>query len=125
MTPPGKGLTAKQERAVLAILSEPNREAAAAKAGVSLATLNRWKREPAFQDALRAARAQLVEETLAWLQVAASGAVAALAKNLKCGKPNVEVTAALGILDRLFRSHEVFNLAAEIENIKRRLPPEG
>jgi hypothetical protein len=124
MAPPGKNLTPKQERAVLAILSEPNREAAAKKAGVSLTTLNRWKREPAFAEALRSARSSLVEETLGLLQLAATGAVGALAKNLKCGKPSTEVAAAVAVLDRLMRSHEIWNLAAEIEAIKRRLPPE-
>jgi hypothetical protein len=118
-------LTAKQEKALLALLTEANREAAARKAGVSLATLNRWKREAPFQAALRAARAGLVEETLGLLQLAAAGAVGALARNLKCNKPSVEVAAAVAVLDRLMRSHEVFNLAAEIAEIKRRLPPEG
>jgi hypothetical protein len=123
MAPPEKNLTPKQERAILAILSEPNREAAARASGVSLTTLNRWKRQPAFQEALRTARAELVEETLGLLQLAASGAVGALAKNLKCGRPSTEVAAALGILDRLVRSTELFNFAARLEELERQVLP--
>jgi hypothetical protein len=123
MAPPGKNLSPKQERAILAILSEPNREAAAKKAGVSLTTLARWKREPAFQESLRAARAELVEESLGLLQLAATGAVAALARNLQCGKPSSEIAAALGVLDRLVRSTELFNFAARLEELERQVLP--
>jgi len=45
-------LSAKQQRAILALLSEPGIDAAARKAGVNPATLWRWQRQPHFREAL-------------------------------------------------------------------------
>ena len=53
----GEGLTARQRRAVLALLEAPSAEAAAAAVGVASSTLWRWRQTPAFQRAFQDARA--------------------------------------------------------------------
>jgi hypothetical protein len=117
-------MTRKQEAAVAALLARPNLEEAAREAGISVSTLRRWQQLPGFQQALRDARRQLVETTVAWLQATTTKAIATLLKNMDCGRPSVEVSAAVAVLDRALRGHELCDLAAEVEDIKRRLPPE-
>src|SRR5581483_866128 len=92
-------LTARQQRLLLALLSEPTHEAAAAKAGVSPATLRRTLQLPTFLSAYRSARRRLVEVAVGKMQQAAGEAVEALRQGLTYDSPSVRVRAALGILD--------------------------
>jgi hypothetical protein len=64
----GQKLTAKQEALIAALLTEPTNDAAAAKASVSRATLYRWLRLPAFQDAYRQARRESVDAAVGRMQ---------------------------------------------------------
>ena len=56
----GEKLTRKQEAAIAALLAESSIGAAARKARIGEATLQRWLRLPAFAQAYRDARQQLV-----------------------------------------------------------------
>jgi hypothetical protein len=58
----GQKFTRKMEAAVAAVLTESTYERAAAKAGICLATLKRWKQMPEFKRALRAARLDILEQ---------------------------------------------------------------
>jgi hypothetical protein len=62
-----------QERAIIALLSEPTLKAAAASASISETTLWRWLREPAFKDAYRKARSDALAQATAKLQWAYPG----------------------------------------------------
>ncbi len=53
-------LSAKQEKALAALLVSPTIAEAAKSAGVGETTLFRWLQEPAFQEAYRAARLQVL-----------------------------------------------------------------
>jgi hypothetical protein len=86
-------LTRKQESATSFLLTERTQERAAAKAGVSTATLRRWMGTPAFLAAYRHAGRVVVEGAIGQLQRAASGAVSALVRNLRCGTPPVDDNA--------------------------------
>jgi hypothetical protein len=124
---PSRDLTPRQTAAALALLTEPTQEKAALKAKVSIATLRRWLELPAFQAELTAGRRRLVETTVGWLQTASVSAVAALVRNLTCSKPSVEVAAAVAILDRCLRGHELLTntaeLVARVEELERQLLP--
>jgi hypothetical protein len=86
--PGGCKLGRKQEAAIAALLTERTHADAAAKAGISEATLARWLRVPAFIVAYRAARLRVVEAAIARLQRATGAAVRALTRNLRCGFPS-------------------------------------
>jgi hypothetical protein len=122
MSTPDRELTPKQTAAALALLTEGTKEKAAARVGVSVATLRRWEKDPAFLDAVRAARRRVVEDTVSGLQAACAEAVAALARNLTCGKPAAEIRAAEVILDRAAKGVELVDLIAEVEELKKLLP---
>ena len=77
-------LTAKQDKAILALLTEPTIAAAAKSIGVNEATLHRWLKLPHFQARYREARRQSVEVALAQLQQGCT--VAALTLRSLCGQ---------------------------------------
>ena len=114
-------LPRKQEVLIAALLTEPTHAAAAVKAGVSEATLQRWLRHPEFQSAYRLVRRGIVEAAIGRLQQATSKAVEALERNLTCGQAGCEVRAALGILDQSLKAVELIELAGRIEELERRI----
>lgn len=114
----GDKLSRKQEQAIAALLAEPTIGTAATAAKVSESTLWRWLQQGAFRTRYRAARAQVVESAIGSLQRAATKAVAALERNLECGQPSVEVSAARAILDNAVRAFELLDLAERVEALE-------
>jgi hypothetical protein len=114
-------LTPKQERAVDALLAEATLERAAARAGVNERTLRRWRQEPAFRAAELAARREVVERAQTVVQQLTTAAALALHRNLTCGKPNVEVRAAVAVLDQAAKAVELQELVARVEALEQQL----
>ncbi|HYT94916.1 MAG TPA: hypothetical protein VEL76_39735 [Gemmataceae bacterium] len=100
----GEKLSTKQEAVIAALLSEPTHAAAAAKAGISAATLRRWLRLPAFRAAYRRARRELVAGAIGRLQAATGLAVDTLLAVARDGKRDGDrVRAAVALLDHALR----------------------
>jgi hypothetical protein len=100
----GEKLTRKHEQAIAALLSEATVQQAAAKAGVSYATLRRWLKEPAFASAYRLARRELVEGAVGRIQAATGQAVDTLLAVARDGKKDSDrVRAAAAVLDHALR----------------------
>jgi hypothetical protein len=117
-----ENLTLNQERAILALLSEPTQQAAAEKAEVGASTLRRWLSEPAFLAAYRQARRALVEGAIAKLQAASVEAVDTLRDLLKCtDKPAVQARAAVAILEQAIKGGELIALTERVEELERML----
>src|SRR5437762_3477682 len=96
----GEKRSRRQEAAIAALLTETTHAAAAAKAGVSEATLRRWLRLPGFRAAYRRARRELVEAAIGRIQAAAGQAVDTLLTVAKGGaKESDRVRAAVALLD--------------------------
>ncbi len=120
----GEKQSRTQDRAILALLSEPTMEQAAKKCGIATTTLWRWLQEPEFQRQYSEARRQVFEGTLLRLQYIAGAAVEALHRNLGSKNPSVEVRAALGILDQAVKAGELYELQQRIARLEERLAPE-
>jgi hypothetical protein len=100
----GQKLTRKEEALIAALLTEPTHADAAAKAGVSEATLHRWLHLPAFRAAYRQARRELVESAIGRIQAATGQAVDTLLAVAKSGaKDGDRVRAAVALLDHAMR----------------------
>jgi hypothetical protein len=100
----GQKLSSRQEALIAALLIEPTHAAAAAKAGVSEATLHRWLRLPEFQVAYRRARRELVEGAVGRIQAATGQAVDTLLAVAKGGgKESDRVRAAVALLNYSLR----------------------
>jgi hypothetical protein len=109
----------REEAAISALLSEGTIEAAATKAGLGESTLRRWLAEPAFMTQYRAARRHAVESAIGRLQAVTTKAVDALARNLTCGIPAVEVGAARSVLDQAIKAVELIDLAERVEALEQ------
>lgn len=118
-------LTRRQEAGIGFLLSELTQEQAAARTGVSTATLRRWLSNPVFVRAYRAARRQLLEAALGQLQQTCSEAVETLKRNLRCGKPAVEIRAAATILEQAVKGVELTDLVEEVEELKQAFADRG
>src|SRR6516162_1710221 len=106
MSAPGK-IGRKQEALIAALLTEPTHAAAATKAGISEASVQRWLRLPEFQAAYRQARRELVEGAVGRIQAATGQAVDTLLAVAKDGaKDGDRVRAAVALLEHAFRGVE-------------------
>ena len=94
----------KQEALIASLLTEPTHAAAAAQAGVSEATVQRWLHLPGFQAAYRQARRQLVEGAVGRIQAATGQAVDTLLAVARGGAKDADrVRAAVALLDHALR----------------------
>ena len=114
----------REELAIAALLAEPTIAAAAKRAGVSESTLLRWLAEPAFREPYRAARRAVVEGAIGRLQQASTQAADALARNLTCGVPAVEVGAAKAIFELTAKGLEQLDFAECLAAIEQVLGPD-
>jgi hypothetical protein len=116
-------LTAKQLRAIEALLKEPTTAKAAKAAGVGETTIFRWLNDPAFSAAYRETRSRLLETTLTSLQAASGDAVDALRKVLKNTKarPGEKVSAARAILEYSLKAREVLEVEERLRALEDRL----
>ncbi len=83
MSASGRILTAKQESAIVALLSYPTIAEAARAVKVTDRTLFRWLQDPAFQEAYRRARWDAIGQAISQLQQGAREAVDCLRKRAR------------------------------------------
>jgi len=100
-----ENLSPKQVRAVSAVVETFSLSDAAEQAGVSLSTLYRWMREPAFMAALREVEAYLLDETVRRLLYMQNKAVQAIEDVLDDANasPMVKLRAAQTVLDGIVK----------------------
>jgi len=115
-------LSAKQRRAVAALLTEPDTTAAAKAAGVSRDTLYRWLAEPAFQAALRDAEAGAIAAVSRALVRLAERAAATLdgAMTDPAAASSTKVRAADIVLARLLQVRELVALESRVAELEAR-----
>lgn len=117
---PNSTLTARQEKAVIALLHADSVRQAAEAAEVPERSLYRWLKEPAFDTAYRDARRQSVGQAVARLQQSSGDAVIVLRNIMNdAGKPaSVRVAAASKVLDLALKAVELEDLAARLEALE-------
>ena len=117
-------LTARHERAIAALLSEPTVASAAAKVGVSEVTLWRWLQHPAFQAAFRSARRDVVSQAIAQLQRVTMLAVSTLAKVMvdPAAPASAKVAASRVTLDMSLKSVELEDMETRITALEESVP---
>jgi hypothetical protein len=111
----------KTERLLLAQLSAPTVEAAAEQVGVSLSTAYRCRRQPRFRRRLERLRRGVFDQGLTTVQGLVGEAVSAVRRNLTCGVPAVEVSAAARVVDIGFKFADLADLSKRMEEIEQRL----
>lgn len=113
-------LTAKQARAVLAMLEHPTLKDAAAAVGVGETTLWRWSQNSEFKTAYMDARREAVRQSIAHLQNATGEAVTCLRDVMKSAKASdaAKVSAARAVLEMAMKSVELEDLAERVATLE-------
>jgi hypothetical protein len=111
----------KREEAIVALLSQPNLEAAARAIGIGTTTLVRWQKDPEFDAAYRAARRAAFGQSIARLQQACGAAVSVLLKVMvdPSTPASVKVRAADSVLDHSARSIEIEDIEVRVAELER------
>lgn len=115
-------LTAKELKALEALLVEPSIKDAAKSAGVSYTQLRRWLERPDFAEAYRRARTITFETVLASLQTITGEAVETLRELMRDGEvaASVRANCAGKLLDAGVRSRELFDNEARLAELEAR-----
>jgi hypothetical protein len=108
----------REDAAIVALLACPTIDDAATQAGIGESTLRGWLRDPDFQRKYRDARRQVVEQAITGLQQATTEAVAALRRNLSCGVPAAEISAAKAVIDFSLKAVELVDLAERVDALE-------
>jgi hypothetical protein len=117
----GTKFSHKMEEAVAALLTHRNQEEAARAVGISLATLVRWQKDPAFDAAYREARRMAFRQSVARLQQASSAAVTTLLKIMvdPTAPHSTRVRAADSVLDHSAKAIEIEDIEARVAELER------
>jgi hypothetical protein len=115
---PGGHKQAKREAALAALLSEPDIDAAARKAGIGSRTLQLWLSEAEFKNAYRALRLSVLERCVGRLVGASVEAITALVEALQSQRTADRIKAASAILSHSGRSVERLDVVGELERLK-------
>jgi hypothetical protein len=119
---PGGGSKSRRRQAAIAALLEcPTLAQAALAAGVCEKTLRTWLKQPEFLSSYREARRQVVEHAVGHVQQLTAKAAATLERNLDNGSGNVEVKAAVALLEHAARGLDVFDLADKVQKLEQTL----
>jgi DNA-binding MurR/RpiR family transcriptional regulator len=114
-------LNIKQEKAIMALLTEPTIRKAAEKAGVGETTLYRWMQEESFDQAFKEAKKMALAQTISRLQQTTTNAVETLKSVMENedSPASSRVSAAKTVLEMAFKAYEMEDLAAQIEEMQQ------
>jgi hypothetical protein len=116
-------LTAKQDKALAALISQPSVRKAAAASGLGEATIWRYLRDDKFRRAYLDARRGLVEHATTQMSQSASAAATALDEIVKDKKmpPTARVSAAKTVLQKAQSGVELLDLQERLSEIEKQL----
>jgi hypothetical protein len=115
-------LTPRQQRAIVALLSEPSISAAASREKIGEKTLRRWLALPVFQASYRQARQDMFRDAVGRLAQITRRAVDTLDRHLDAERPGDAIRAALAVLDHARQGIELDNLAERVATLEK---PDG
>lgn len=116
-------LSAKQQKAIAALLDSSTIKDAAEKAGVSRTTLDRWLDDEAFAGAYRAASHRVFETALSGLQAITAEAVQTLrdVQRDATARPGEKVAAAKAVLDFALKGREALEVEERLAYLEKTL----
>ncbi|HST19787.1 MAG TPA: hypothetical protein VLR90_01610 [Blastocatellia bacterium] len=113
-------ITAKQEKAIAALIAEQTIRDAAAKSGITEQTLFRWLKDESFNAEYMRARRDAVQQAVARMQSATGEAVETLraVMNDSNAKGSERVSAAKAIIDFAYKGIDLEDFAARLSAIE-------
>lgn len=113
-------MTPNQQRALQALLTQPNKKAAAEAAGITPRTMTSYLADPDFQKEYKKAFGQLVQDATRQAQQSLSPALSALLDIVKDEEENssARIAAARSLLEYGLRLTEFSDILAELEAVE-------
>jgi len=110
-------MTPNQQRALQALLTQPNKKAAAQAAGITARTMTSYLADPNFQKEYKKAFGQLVQDATRQAQQALSPALSALRDIVEDEEESssARIAAARSLLEYGLRMTEFSDILAELE----------
>lgn len=118
-------MTPKRQKALLALLTSPTREKAAATAGITSKTLRTYLADPEFQAEYRKAFSELLEDAVRQGQQSMAPALQVLREIAGNGRETgqVRVSAARSLLKYSLRLTEQLDLLQRLEELEKVVSP--
>ena len=112
-------MTPNKERALQALLTQPNKKMAAQAAGITPRTLTMYLSDPEFQTEYRKAFGQLVQDATRQAQQSLSPALSALRSIVEDDNENssARIAAARSLLEYGLRLTEFSDILQELESV--------
>lgn len=113
-------LTTKQVKFIDAMLTEPTIEKACEKAGIARVTGHKYLNIAAVRKTLRIKQDEMMDKTTQMLYLASSNAVSVLNDIMMDSKVNpfIRTQAAKAILEQSYKTHEIFGVVRQIEELR-------
>lgn len=113
-------MTPNQQRALQALLTQPNKKAAAQAAGITARTMTSYLADPNFQKEYKKAFGQLVQDATRQAQQALSPALSALRDIVEDEEESssARIAAARSLLEYGLRMTEFSDILAELEPLE-------
>lgn len=116
-------LTARQQLAVVEILSSRSLEEARKRVRAAKGTFYGWLRDPTFQQELSRQKQALVHQAVNRLRFGIGQATEKLLALLDNGRPSVQLRSAQTILDYGFKAVEMEDIESRLAAIEAKLLP--
>lgn len=115
-------MTPKQQKALLALLTSPTREKAAAAAGITSKTLRSYLADPTFQEEYKLAFSGLVEDATRQAQQALEPALSTLRDIVEDADENAQarISAARSILEYSMKLTEATAILTRLDELEKR-----
>lgn len=120
-------MTPKQQKALLALLTNPTKEKAAAAAGITPKTLRSYLDDPDFQEEYKKAFSDMVEDAVRQSQQSLEPALATLREIVEDSALDAQprITAARSILEYSLKLTEQNDLLAKLEALEATVRDKG
>jgi DNA-binding MurR/RpiR family transcriptional regulator len=117
----GSKIARKQDEAIVALLTHRTMEEAAGAVGISVSTLLRWMKEPAFDALFREAKRKAFAQATSRLHHLSNAAVSTLGKVMldPATPASTRVRAADSILDHTIKAIEIDDIEARVSELER------
>lgn len=113
-------MTPKMQKALLALLTHPTKESAAAAAGITSKTLRKFLDDPGFQAEYRAAYSRLVDDAVRQAQKSLSPAIKTLNDIMQDTEANgqIRVSAARSLLEFSLKATEQLDILDRLTELE-------
>lgn len=120
-------MTPKKQKALLALLAHPTKEAAAAAAGITPKTLRSYLEDPEFQAEYKKAFAGLVEDATRQAQQALAPALSTLREVVEGSSngPQFRISAARSILEYSLKLTEQNDILSQLQELEEAMRGKG